>query len=112
MQAGQTELRGWRRRFDRWNTEGLSVVSRWWWGGAEPREGRESGVCVRLLSCGCGHAAKNSPRPERTRGVGVVFRGRCSVRDLFSEDCLGGHDATGFAEHVIEDADQQFERLL
>jgi hypothetical protein len=78
----------------------------------EGREGCESGVCVRLLSCGCGHAANTHARPERTRGVGVVLRGRCSVRDLFSHDDLGGHDATGFAEHVIEDADQQFERLL
>ncbi len=32
MLAGQKELRVWRRRFDRWNIEGLSVVSRWWFG--------------------------------------------------------------------------------
>lgn len=46
------------------------------------------------------------------RGAGVIFRDLCAVGVLFGEDCLSGHDAVAFTDHVIENADQQFERLL
>lgn len=36
----------------------------------------------------------------------------CDGRQLFGHNNLGGHDATGFTQHVVEDAGEQFEGLL
>ncbi len=42
----------------------------------------------------------------------MIFRDVCAVGVLFGQDYLSGHDAVAFTDHVIENADQQFERLL